>query len=121
MHGAGSEYIKVLPMKPRETDELLRCYAECVEFCKAAGFMPELLKLGSGASRRLARRAEPQKLKHQLAAPGDHRYNPCEKAIDWFKCHFICVLAGAGPPFPKDLWHLLMPGTKGFQIGRAHV
>ncbi len=41
--------------------------------------------------------------------PNMHRRNAAKRAIRTFKAHFISVLAGADPRFPKYLWDLLVP------------
>ena len=43
-----------------------------------------------------------------MAAPEDHQRNPCKRAIQSFKNHFISILAGTDPDFPKNRWDLLL-------------
>ena len=38
-----------------------------------------------------------------------HQRNAAERVIRTFKAHFISVLAGANPNFPRYLWDLLIP------------
>ena len=45
----------------------------------------------------------------QLASPNMHRRNAAERAICTFKAHFLAVLAGVAPDFPRFLWNLLVP------------
>ena len=46
---------------------------------------------------------------YQLVPPNVHRINVAERAIRTFKAHFIAVLAGVDPNFPKFMWdHLLV-------------
>ena len=45
---------------------------------------------------------------YQLAAPGDHRRNPVERAIQDYKNHLISVLAGVDPTFPRNRWDQLL-------------
>ena len=52
---------------------------------------------------------EEQKLKHQLADPGDHRSSPAENATKHAKAHLIAMLACVGKNFSKKSWHLLLP------------
>lgn len=51
-------------------------------------------------------------LDYQLVAPHDHFLNPAERAIQMFENHFISVLAGTDPMYPKDRWELLLPHTE---------
>ena len=41
-----------------------------------------------------------------------HRRNAAERAIRTFKAHFIAILAGVAPDFPRHLWDLLLPQTE---------
>ena len=45
----------------------------------------------------------------QLVPPHVHRRNAAERAIRTFKDHFLAILAGISPTFPKDRWDLLLP------------
>ena len=49
--------------------------------------------------------------KFQLVPPNMHRRNAAERAICTFKSHFLAVLAGVAPEFPRFLWDLLIPQT----------
>ena len=47
--------------------------------------------------------------KYQLVPPHTHRRNETESAIRTFKAHFLSILAGVVPDFPRNLWDLLLP------------
>jgi hypothetical protein len=47
--------------------------------------------------------------KLQLVPPHVHRCNAAERAIRTFKDHFLAILAGLPPSFPRDRWDLLIP------------
>ena len=48
-------------------------------------------------------------IKYQLVPPDIHRRNVAERAIQTFKAHFLSILVGIAPDFPKSLWdHLLL-------------
>ena len=49
---------------------------------------------------------------YQLVPPNTHRSNAAERATRKFKAHFISILAGVAPDFPKNLWDLLLPQTE---------
>ena len=48
---------------------------------------------------------------YQLVPPNVHRINVAERAIRTFKAHFLEILAGVDPNFPKYMWQPL--GTNG--------
>ena len=49
---------------------------------------------------------------YQLVPPNTHRSNASEQDIRTFKAHFIVILAGIDPDFPRNLWDLLLPQTE---------
>jgi hypothetical protein len=46
---------------------------------------------------------------YQLVPPDMHRCSMAELAIGTFKAHFLSILAGVDPNFPKNRWDLLLP------------
>ena len=52
------------------------------------------------------------KVQFQVVPPDMHRQNAAERAIRKFKAHFLTILAGVAPDFPRHLWDLLLPQTK---------
>ena len=93
-------------MKSRETSEMIRCYGICYEHFKAAGFTAQLLRLDNEISQQLIKRIEEDELDYQLAAPGDHRRNPAERAIQDYKNHMILAPAACSLP-----WWLALRGA----------
>ena len=49
---------------------------------------------------------------YQLVPPNTHRRNAAERAIRTFKAHFLSILAGVAPDFPRIMWDLLLPQTE---------
>ena len=49
---------------------------------------------------------------YQLVPPNFHRRNLAERAICTFKAHFLVVLAGVYPNFPKFIWDNLLVQTE---------
>ena len=45
----------------------------------------------------------------QLVPPNIHRRNAAERAIRTFNAHFLAILAGVAPYYPRNLWDLLIP------------
>ena len=52
------------------------------------------------------------KANYQVVPPNTHRSNAAERAIRTFKAHFLSILAGVAPDFPRNLWELLLPQTE---------
>ena len=50
--------------------------------------------------------------KYQLVPPNVHRQNIAERAIRIFKAHFLEILAGVDPDFPKYMWDNLLVQTE---------
>ena len=46
---------------------------------------------------------------YQLVPPHTHWSNAAERAIRTLKAHFLSILAGVAPDFPKNMWDLLLP------------
>ena len=52
------------------------------------------------------------KCTYQLVPPYMHRQNTAEQAIQNFKAHFLAILAGVNPGFPKNRWDLFLPQSE---------
>ena len=49
---------------------------------------------------------------YQLVPPNIHRRNIAERAMQTFKAHFLVILAGVDPEFPKFMWENLLVQTE---------
>ena len=49
---------------------------------------------------------------YQLVPPNTHQSNTAERAIRAVKAHFLPILAGVAPDFPRNVWDLLLPQTE---------
>ena len=49
---------------------------------------------------------------YQLVPPNVHRINIAERLIRRFKAHFLEILAGVDPDFPKYMWDNLLVQTE---------
>ena len=49
---------------------------------------------------------------YQLVPPNLHQSNKAERAICIFKAHFLSVVAGVDPAFPKFIWDNLLAQTE---------
>ena len=45
---------------------------------------------------------------YQIAAPGDHRLNFAERAIQNFNNHFFSILHGCDTKYPANQWYRLI-------------
>jgi hypothetical protein len=52
------------------------------------------------------------KAHYQLIPPNVHCHNATKRAIQILKSHFLAIIAGLAPAFPRYLWDLLLPQTK---------
>ena len=48
---------------------------------------------------------------YQLVPPNLHRQNIAERAIRTLKAHFLAILSGVDPEFPKYMWDNLLVQT----------
>ena len=49
---------------------------------------------------------------YQLVPPNTHRSDAADRAIRMFKAHFLSILTGVAPDFPRFLLDLLLPQTE---------
>ena len=74
-------------------------------FFKLKRFIARPVKLDNNISKKMLKLFEEHKLNYQLTAPGDHRLNPAEHAIQAFKNHCIAIKSST---FPKQGWHHIL-------------
>ena len=104
-----SNCIDAEPIKGQSENELIRAWERCCEDLRRAGFRAVLQRIGSETSKKMITHIEKSGLKIEVAAPGNHRTNPVERAIQSLKGHMISIISSLGPGFPMDQWDLLMP------------
>ena len=51
-------------------------------------------------------------INYQLVPPNTHWSNAAERSIHTFKAHFISIISGVAPDFPRNLWDLLLLQTE---------
>ena len=105
--------ILVCPFKTRKDKHRLEAYNAIMERLQERGHGVALQILDNEASKDY-KLLITQKwgAKFQLVPPNMHRRNVAERAIRTFKAHFLAILAGVAPDFPKYLWDLLLPQTE---------
>ena len=111
MYDYDSNFINAIPIKSRKSHILVEAFKECYSALCRNGLTGRLLRLDNEISKTLIAAIEAAGLDNQLASPGDHRLNFAERAIQTFKNHFIAILSGTDPDFPKNRWDLLLPQT----------
>jgi hypothetical protein len=52
------------------------------------------------------------KAQYQLVPPNVHRCNATKCAIQTFKSHYLAIIAGLPPAFPRYLWELFLSQTE---------
>jgi hypothetical protein len=107
-----SNSILAVPIKNRRKHSLIQGYQQCLGELTRAGIKPILHRLDNEISNDMIAEIEQRSMDYyQIAAPGDHRLNFAERAIQNFKNHFVSVLHGCDPQFPVNQWDRLLPQT----------
>ena len=105
-----SNAILACPFKSRKDHHRIPAYNSIMERLEARGFAVDLQILDNEASADYKKAITKKwKAKFQLVPPNMHRRNAAERAIRTFKAHFLAILAGVAPDFPRYLWDLLIP------------
>ena len=87
----------------------IAAYHDIYQRLAACGAAPTLHILDNEISTAYQRAITANDCTFQLVPPHVHRRNATERAIRTFKDHFLTILAGVSPTFPKDQWDLLLP------------
>jgi hypothetical protein len=110
LYDADANYIHAEPIKSRSADDLVNGFTQCYQALTKNNFKARVIRLDNETSAQFKDHIEnTENLIYQLVPPRDHRTNPCERAIQTFKNHFIAMLSGADPNFPTNCWDLLLP------------
>ena len=115
MSSRGNRYIMVMEdsdagpilavaIRSRKKEHLLAGFIEMHDTLKKAGIHPVLHHIDNEFLKELIEEIEARGLKYQIAPRGNHRTIPAERAIQTVKNHFISVLYGCDPTFPKNQW-----------------
>ena len=91
----------------------LGAYNAIIERLKSRGNHVDLQVLTNEASAAYRQQiTDKWKADFQLVPPNIHGRNTTERAIHTFKAHFLEILAGGAPDFPRHLWVILIPQTE---------
>jgi hypothetical protein len=102
--------ILVQPFQSKADHHCIPAYKAIMKRLKARGIKVDLQVLDNEASAAYIQSiTEVWTCKHQKVPPDMHRCNKAEQAMQTFKAHFISILAGVDPSFPRNRWDLLLP------------
>jgi hypothetical protein len=108
LHGK-SNAILVQPFQTKNDAHRIAAYTTLFDRLKSRHAIPDTHVLDNEASRAFLQAITNNGCKYQLVPPHVHRRNCAERAIQMFKDHFLTMLAGTAPTFPRDWWDLLLP------------
>ena len=97
-------YIRLVPIKNRSKEELLRAYRETYEWLTMRGFKNLLHKMDNETSHKVENFIRSQQTHLQYTPPDIHRTNPAERTICTWKNHFLADIAGLPKSFPIANW-----------------
>lgn len=110
MYAEDSNYIHIELMTSRRAKTLVAAYQRAIDFFAKRGLKPQFLRFDNESSTALESFASHQTdISIQFVAPGNHRANRAERAIQTWKEHFISTLCTTDPNFPMIAWHKLIP------------
>ena len=108
LHGP-SNAILVRPFASKHDSHRIAAYNDVYDRLSTAGQAPTLHILDNEVSGAFQKAITANNCTFQLVPPNVHRRNAAERAICTFKDHFLAILAGTAPNFPRDRWDLLLP------------
>ena len=101
--------ILAVAIRSRKKEHLLAGFIEMHDTLKKSGITPVLHRIDNEFSKQLIEEIESRGLKYQIAPRGNHRTIAAERGIQTIKNHFISVLYGCDPTFPKSQWDRVLP------------
>ena len=102
--------ILACPFTSRKDIHRLGAYNTIMEIIRSRGHHVYLQVLNNEAIASYQRQiTDKWKADFQLVPPNIHRRNTAERAIRTFKAHFLAILAGVAPDYPRNLWHIPIP------------
>ena len=98
-----------IAIKSRKKEHLLSGFIEMHDTLRKAGINPVLHQIDNEFLKKLIEEIKSRRLKYQIAPRGNHRTITAERGIQTLKNHFISVLYGCDPTFPKNQWDRVLP------------
>ena len=106
----GANVILVQPYRTRHNTHRIPAYNTIMERLAAANVPVHMQVLDNEVSAAyLDTITRTWKCKYQLVPLDMHQRNAAKRAIRTMKAHFLTILAGVDPGFPKSRWDLLLP------------
>ena len=102
-------YIHLEVMPDREAASVVAAYRATYAFFKLHNQQPVYQKLDNETSSALESFFKEVHATFQYVPPHNHRANRAERAIRYFKNHFISMLATVDPTCPMSLWDEFIP------------
>ena len=81
----GPNFIKVVPLKSRRKEELLREYKEIYAYCESRELKSKLHKMDNETSKDVEGFIASQQTKQQCTPPNMYQVNPSERSIQTYK------------------------------------
>ena len=100
----GPNFIKVVPLKSRRKEELLRSYKEIYAYCESRVFKTNIHKMDNETSKDVEDFIESQQRKQQYTPPNMHRGDPSEQYIKTYKSCMKSTFVSLPPTFPIAYW-----------------
>ena len=91
-------------MKNRTVGESISARKRALTRMRLYGLNPKHQILDNEPSEKHKEAIQASGRTYQLLPPDDHRQNISEKAIQFWKDHFISILSGTAENFPLHLW-----------------
>ena len=108
-----SNVILFEPFPSRKDKNRLADYNSIMQRLKEKDLLVDLHILGNECSKEYQEIIRNRwKVQFQIFPPDMHRRNAAEQAIRTFIAHFLAILDGVAPYFPRHLKDLLLPQTK---------
>ena len=101
--------ILAVAIRSRKKEHLLGGFIEMYDTLKKVGINPVLHQIDNEFLKELIEEIEARGLKYQIAPRGNHRTIAAERAIQTVNNHYILVLYGCDPTFPKNQWDRVLP------------
>ena len=103
-------YIHVEAMTDRSSPSLIKAYRATYEYFKNSRQKPNFQRLDNETCAGLESFFKHEaKVEFQYLPPDNHRANKAERAIRYFKNHFISMLSTVHPDCPMSLWDQFLP------------
>ena len=104
MHKIDSNTTCAKPLPVSTKDSMITARARGLARMRAAGLNPKHQILDNKASKKYKDAITLSGMTFQFVPPDDYRQNIAEKAIQFWKDHFVSVLSGTAHTFPLRLW-----------------